>query len=95
MKKNPYPHINAVGMKLMEEIRPGALLRVGWIEDPNMDGEWGLDMIYFDESEENNIVMLLEWMPHVKNNKNIITFKCLHEDKIYYSSTHTILEVIK
>lgn len=78
----------------MEEIRPGALLRISWIEDPEADAEWGLDMIYFDEAEEENIVMLIEWMPEIRNTKNVITFKCLHEDKIYYSSTIAILEII-
>lgn len=89
-----YPHIGEEGIRLMEEIRPGALLRISWIEDPEADAEWGLDMIYFDEAEEENIVMLIEWMPHVRNTKNVITFKCLHEDKIYYSSTIAILEIL-
>ena len=89
-----YPHIGEEGARLMEEIRPGALLRISWIEDPEADAEWGLDMIYFDEAEEENIVMLIEWMPEVQNTKNVITFKCLHEDKIYYSSTVAILETI-
>ena len=78
----------------MEEIRPGALLRISWIEDPEADAEWGLDMIYFDENEEENIVMLIEWMPEVQNTKNVITFKCLHEDRVYYSSTVAILQVL-
>jgi hypothetical protein len=89
-----YPHIDENGIRLMEEIRPGALLRISWIEDPEADAEWGLDMIYFDEAEEENIVMLIEWMPYVRNTKNVITFKCLHEDKIYYSSTIAILEIL-
>ena len=100
-KRRLYSHIDETGMKLMESISPGTLLRVSWIEDPEADGEWGLDMIYFDDvdktedDETNNIIMLLEWMPEVHNNKNIITFKCLHEYKIYYSSTYAILEVLR
>ena len=89
-----YSHIDENGIRLMEEIRPGALLRISWIEDPEADAEWGLDMIYFDEAEEENIVMLIEWMPYVRNTKNVITFKCLHEDKIYYSSKIAILEIL-
>lgn len=92
-----YPHLDKQGIKIMDEIRPGALLRVSWIEDPEADGEWGLDMIYFDaeeDSELDNIVLLLEWMPQIQNTKNIISFKCLHQDKIYYSSTYALLEVI-
>ena len=85
---------------MMEEIRPGALLRVSWIEDPEADAEWGLDMIYFEDAKElgyeelNNIVLLVEWMPHVNNAKNIISFKCLYEDKLYYSSTNALVEVL-
>ena len=68
MKKDRrlYTHIDKTGIKMMEEIRPGALLRVSWIEDPEADAEWGLDMIYFEDSEElNNIVLLVEWMPYI------------------------------
>jgi len=77
MKKDRrlYAHIDKTGIKMMEEIRPGALLRVSWIEDPEADAEWGLDMIYFEDAEEqNNIVLLVEWMPYINNAKNIITF---------------------
>jgi hypothetical protein len=98
MKKDRrlYSHINKTGIKMMEKIRPGALLRVSWIEDPEADAEWGLDMIYFEDAEEqNNIVLLVEWMPYINNAKNIITFKCLHEDKLYFSSTNALLEIIR
>lgn len=97
MKRKKYPHIDSKGMQMMEEIPVGSLLRVSWIEDPEADGEWGLDMIYFEDPDEdlNNLILLLEWMPEVQNNKNIITFKCLHENKIYYSSTHALVEIIK
>jgi hypothetical protein len=53
-------------------------------------------MIYFEDAEEqNNIVLLVEWMPFINNAKNIITFKCLHEDKLYLSSTNALLEIIR
>ena len=96
MKRRTYSHIDKTGIKMMEEIRPGALLRVTWIEDPEADAEWVLDMIYFDEPPDlPPIVMLIEWMPYVNNAKNIITFKCLYEDKLYHSSTNALVEVIK
>lgn len=74
----------------MEEIRPGALIRVSWIEDPDADAEWGAH-IYDLENNDNNVVMLIQWMPYIRNARNIITFKCLWEDKIYYSSTQALL----
>jgi len=95
MKRRTYSHIDKSGMKMMEEIRPGALLRVSWIEDPEADAEWGLDMVYFEDPEVNNIVLLIEWMPYINNAKNIITFKCLYEDKIYLSSTHALVEIVQ
>lgn len=96
MRRRTYSHIDKTGIKMMEDIRPGALLRVSWIEDPEADAEWGLDMIYFEDPLElPPVVMLIEWMPYVNNAKNIITFKCLYEDKLYYSSTNALVEVIK
>jgi hypothetical protein len=78
----------------MEEIRPGALIRVSWIEDPDADAEWGAHI--FDLSDDDsNVVMLIEWMPYIHNSKNVITFKCLWEDKVYYSSTNALLEKVK
>jgi hypothetical protein len=53
-------------------------------------------MIYFEDPLElPPVVMLIEWMPYVNNAKNIITFKCLYEDKLYYSSTNALVEVVK
>ena len=92
---NPsYKHITEAGYSLMKELKPGALIRVSWIEDPDGDAEWG-GQIYDLEGNENNIAMFIEWMPDIFNTKDIITFKCLWEDKIYYSSTRALIEILK
>lgn len=82
----------------MESIKPGSLLRVNWVEDPDEISDWGGDMTYFDASSEekniDNIVMLIEWMPYISNSKNVISFKCLYKNKIYYSSTYGLVEII-
>lgn len=83
----------------MESIKPGALLRVNWVEDPDEISDWGGDMTYLDEAnlenETDNIVMLIDWMPFISNTKNVISFRCLYKSKIYYSSTYALVEVIK
>jgi len=92
-----YPHIGEEGARLMEEIQPGALLRVSWIEEPDGDAEWGGHIYWFEDDPDNvdsNIVMLLEWMPNVHNAKNVITFKCLWLDKVYYSSSAAMLGIM-
>jgi len=94
MNKSPYKHITKAGYRLMEELKPGALIRVSWIEDPDQDAEWG-GQIYDLEGGEHNIVMLIKWMPEIFNATDIISFKCLWEDKLYYSSTNALIEVLK
>lgn len=87
----------------MNSIPLGSLLRVKWIENPNVDAEWGDHLLWFEDELQdanntdanNDIVMLLEWMPFILNSQNIITFKCLWEDNIYYSSTAAINSIVK
>ena len=102
--KNKYRHIDEKGSELMDSIPPGSLLRVKWIENPNVDAEWGQHILWFDDTDypeldsidsDQNVVMLLEWMPEIYNSQNVITFKCLWENNIYYSSTAAINSIIE
>jgi hypothetical protein len=93
--KKIYGHITEKGYAYMEKVKPGTLLRVEWIEDPDVNAEWGLHIIDFEDyNEENNVVMLIKWMPEIRNITDVITFKCLWQDKLYFSSTKAIIELI-
>lgn len=102
LKFKTYKHITEAGYAMMEEIPPGTLLKVKWIEDmEDVDGaEWGTNMIYFDHNEDQNvddicnIVMLIRWRPEIENAINIINFDCLWQDKLYSSSTYALIEVL-
>lgn len=102
--RNKYQHIDEKGIELMNSIPLGSLLRVKWIENPNVDAEWGNHIIWFEDTDypdpssinsDENIVMLLEWMPEIYNSQNVITFKCLWENNIYYCSTAGINSIIQ
>lgn len=98
---NKYPHITEAGYAMMEEIPPGTLLRVKWIEDTDdVDGaEWGTNMLYFDHEGDqiddiNNVVMLIRWRPEIANAIDIINFDCLWQDKLYSCSSYALVEVL-
>lgn len=98
-KRRIYRHIDEQGMKLMESVSPGSLLRVSWIEEIETEecllGEENYILFSDEVSEETNIVMLIEWKPQIINAENIICFNCLYKDRLYNSSTAALLEVLK
>lgn len=76
----------------MKHISPGCLLKVEWVDDPDVNAEWGLNILDLEDDE--NIVMFIKWRPEVFNSKDVISFQCLYQDKIYNCSTIAIIEIL-
>ena len=88
-------NISEIGYKLIEELPPGTLIKVTWIEDEDyFNGtEWGTKTRFLEPSD--NIVMLISWYPEMSIVPGYISFDCLWKDKVYNSSTHSFIEIIK
>lgn len=95
MSKENISHLTDLGFKTMEQIPPGTLLRVNWIDIPDENAEWGCNIHDFDDDDIDNVVMLVKWRPEVPNIKDVITFICLWKDILVYSSSASIKEIIK
>lgn len=88
-------NIPELGYDLIKEIPPGTLIKVSWLEDENFFNgiEWGTKMHFLEPPD--NVVMLIQWYPESTIIPGHISFDCLWKNKVYNSSTHSLIEIVK